>query len=498
MILDAKAGLPALEGRYDCCIVGAGPAGITIAFKLAEAGRRVLILEAGDREVTPDSQELYDGELLGLDYYSLMGPRLRALGGTTGHWGGQCLLLDPFDFEARDDVPLSGWPIRYEDLEPYQAGAAKLLQSSGFGKAIRRPVDDTGTLDHVTQRWSSDRAFYDLGSNEPVRFGIRYVADLEASERIDVVLNANVVGFAVDAATGRITGAKVRNYADGAGEVSADRFVLAMGGIENARMLLHLNDEQQNRFGNQGGMVGRCFMEHPVIRHGTYFITKRLYTHSPTWELERLFRRATPELLLSPTREHARRNGWLNSTVRLNRLQREGLKDRQIGDVGFLQGLTYDEDYFFTGSTWVVGEQAPNPASRIVLTDKRDRFGLRVVGLDWQLLPIDVETLRGSTIEAAKWLIRTGLGRMQMEPALWDRVAMGEMPFDYSSHHMGGARMSATPETGVVDANCKVHGAANLYVAGSGVFATSGHANPTFTITQLALRLGDHLVAEAA
>ena len=496
MILDARAGIPSLEGNYDCCVVGAGPAGITIALKLAEAGRRVLLLEAGDREVTPESQELYEGEILGLDYYPLSGPRLRALGGATGHWGGQCLLLDPFDFLPRDDVPLSGWPIRYEDLEPYQAEAARILNSGEFGPEVRRPADDTGTLDIVTQRWSSDRPFHDLGNNEPVRFGAFFADDLETSERIDVLLNANVVGFTVDSATGRITAAKVRNYDDGAGEVAADRFVLAMGGIENCRMLLHLNEEQENRFGNQNDMVGRCFMEHPVIRHGVYFLTKRLYSHSPTWEFERLFRRAIPELLLSPSRENMLKNGWLNSTLRLNRLNRRPLSEGEIGDAGFVEELGFDEDYFFTGSTWVVGAQAPNPASRIVLTDKRDRFGLRITGLDWRLSPVDVETLRGSTMEAAKFLIRTGMGRMQMEPALWERAA--DLPFDYSSHHMGGTRMADTPETGVVDGDCKVHGAANLYVAGSAVFATSGHANPTFTIVQLALRLADHLIAEAA
>lgn len=496
MILDARTGIPSLEGRYDCCVAGAGPAGITVALKLAEAGKRVVLLEAGDREATQESQELYAGEILGLDYYPLEAPRLRYLGGTTGHWGGQCLLLDRADFEPREDVPLSGWPIGYDDLAPYQPGAAQLLQTGEFPAEVRRPADNTGTIDVVTQRFSSDRAFYDVGGNEPVRFGTRHLADLETSDRIDLVLNANLVGFGFDTATGRLSVAKVRNYSDGAGEVAADLFVLAMGGIENARALLHLNEEVRNLFGNQNGMVGRCFMEHPVVHHGAYFITKRLYSHSPTWEFERLVRRAIPELLLSPSPAQRQQNGWLSATLRLERLNRRALSDAETGEAAFVRDLAFDEDYFLTGQSWVLGEQAPNPASRVVLTDRRDRFGLRITGLDWRLSPVDVETLRGTTIEAAKFLIRSGLGRMQMEPALWERAA--DLPIEYSSHHMGGARMSETPATGVVDGDCRVHGAANLFVAGSAVFPTSGHANPTFTIVQLALRLADHLIAEAA
>ncbi|WP_170788408.1 GMC oxidoreductase [Ruegeria lacuscaerulensis] len=498
MILDARAEIPALEGPYDCCIVGAGPAGITLALKLAQAGRRVVLLEAGDREVTPDSQDLYEGENLGLEYYPLSAPRLRALGGTTGHWGGQCLLLDRSDFLPRPDVPLSGWPIRYEDLAPYQAETAKLLQTGQFSGGFRKPVDDSGTLDVVEQRFSSDRAFYDIGNTDPVRFGPFYQGQLEDEPNIDLVLNANVVGFDVDGETGQITQAQIRNYGDGEGAVAAGRFVLAMGGLENSRMLLHLNARQNNRFGNQNDMVGRCFMEHPVIDHETYFITRRLYSHSPTWEFERLTRRSRPELVLSPSQDQMLKNGWTNSAVRMRRLRRRKLPPEELGDTGFINGLKFDEDYFFTSNSQVTAEQRPNPASRVVLTDQRDRFDLNTVGLDLRLMPEDIETLRGSTIEVAKFLIRNGLGRMRMDPALWNRDAFENLPLDYGSHHMGGARMSETPETGVVDANCKVHGAANLYVAGSGVFATCGHANPTFTIVQLSLRLADHLLGPSA
>ncbi len=495
MIRDANAADWAPAGPYDVCVVGAGPAGITLALRLAAAGRRVALLEGGGREFTAESQDAYAGDITGHDYYPLEAPRLRYLGGTTGHWGGQCLQLDDFDFEPRPHVPLSGWPIRATDLAPFRAPAEDLLGTGRFGDSLRRPLDDSGVVDRVEQRWSADRAFHDLGSNEPVRFGTRFAADLAAQPGIDLALNANLVGFDLDGATGRITAARVAAYDGPRPAVAADRFVLATGAMENVRHLLHLNDAAGDRFGNQGGMVGRCFMEHPVVRHGAYFITRRLYTHSPTWEVERLWRRAVPEEVVGTSAAYQREKGILNATVRLNRLHRRPLKEEEIGTSDFVRGLRFDEDYFFVGTTWAVSEQAPNPDSRLVLTEATDRFGMRRLALDWRLTDLEIETLRETTLAAAAWLVRSGLGRMQIEPTLWDRDLPTEI--DYSSHHMGGARMSDTPETGVVDADCKVHGAANLYVAGSAVFPTSGHANPTFSIVQLALRLADHLAGAA-
>ncbi|NNU80305.1 GMC family oxidoreductase [Halovulum dunhuangense] len=494
MIRDANSGVPRLEGDYDCCIVGAGPAGIAIALRLARAGRRVLLLEAGDRDYTHESQSLYDGEVLGLDYDPLDAPRLRHLGGTTGHWGGQCLLFDRFDFAPRADVPLSGWPIGYDDLEPYQRPVADLLGFTPFG-APRRAGRYGDTLDELSQRWAVDRAFHELRSYTPLHFGIRFVGELEAEPGIDLVLNANVTGLDVDGTTGRVTGARVESYSGHRFIATAGRFVLAMGGMEVSRALLHLNEERGNLFGNQGGMVGRCFMEHPVLHNGSYFITRRLYSHSRHWEFERLLRHQKPEVVLSPTETHMRAAGILNGALHLDRMYPREIEAGASTDP-FVAGLVQGRDYHFTGTAWVVGEQAPNPDSRIVLTDGRDRFGLRRVGMDWRLLPIDVATLRETSLEVARMFIRTGLGRMQMHEGLWARDA--EIAFDYSRHHMGGARMAADARTGVVDADCRVHGAQNLYVAGSAVFATSSHANPTFTILQLAMRLADHLTGQTA
>ena len=133
----------------------------------------------------------------------------------------------------------------------------------------------------------------------------------------------------------------------------------------------------------------------------------------------------------------------------------------------------------------------PNPDSRIGLGKDLDVFGLRKVTVDWQLTAEDKRGMATGNRLLGAELGRAGFGRLQSTVPEDDSEWPSDMRGD--QHHMGTTRMQRDPSMGVVDENCRVHGVANLYVAGSSVFPTSGTFNPTLTIVALALRLADHI-----
>ncbi|MCC2666023.1 MAG: oxidoreductase, partial [Geminicoccaceae bacterium] len=140
-----------------------------------------------------------------------------------------------------------------------------------------------------------------------------------------------------------------------------------------------------------------------------------------------------------------------------------------------------------------VGEQVPNPDSRITLGDTTDALGLPKVRIDWRLSELDRLTLRRAGELLAEGVGRLGLGRVQLDVSGEDGAEPTFIEWGY--HHIGTTRMDDDPKRGVVDRNCRLHVAANLYVAGSSVFPTSGGGTPTITLVALALRLADHLKA---
>lgn len=493
MIVDIdKADPLPLAPRYDVCIAGGGVAGITLALRLAAKKKRVLMLEAGGYDYSEESQGVYRGTNAGHSYYDLDVARLRYLGGTSGHWHGMSRPLDEHDFLKRGHIPESGWPIRKAALDPYHDEAREILELQPFPKPFVLP-DSKGKFEEVGFRWSV-----------PVRFGEKYRKALADSKEIDVFLNANLVEAAVDTGNGRIAQFGFRGYAEGAAtqKAVADRFVLALGGIENARFLL---TQGENGLANETGMVGRYFMEHLEYVLGGYVLRPGRETRSradqwmiPTPALQKQQKVTNVGYRMVKITDTAT---WpLTERVKLVGKRAVCASDIVTDWVRSVYALDCEMPVEDAGLFEVSAEQAPNPRSRVTLGEEKDRFGLRRPVLDWRPTAFDKTSIRTGAMEVAKYFARTDQGRVKLQEWLlreddfFPGVDDGEHHVA-GFHHMGTTRMGESAAEGIVDKDCRVFGHDNFYIAGSSVFRTGGQANPTFTIVQLALRLGDHLAA---
>ena len=528
MLIDLEKSTRDMTLDAEVCIVGAGAAGVALARDLMCAGRDVCLLEGGGMDYEEATQSLFDGKNIGMEYYDLDHARLRFFGGTTNIWGGRNIPLDPIDFEKRDWVPHSGWPIKFDDLLEYYRIAHNSLElgefdyeASNWQKLGLQPIGfDPNEI--TTRFWRFD------GLAE--RFNSRRSDDLINAENVRIILHANTIGLQATENASGITSLDATTLGGRKLQVNARHFVLACGAIENARLLLASNTVETAGIGNQHDQLGRYFMEHP---HGR---VAHIETEDPAafWALYRKRYPATdvpvaPALVLPPSLQ--KRLGILNSAVTF-KLQRDPAKGATVSKRVYLNlkhSLSPTRSGRSLWQTWrgmqdwlqrhvsmpllrfgvkvnrmglyviARAEQAPNPASRVCLSSEKDALGCPRANLDWRLCDLDKRTMLqfGKTLE--REFDRLGLGKVTTYQWLEDGTA--EWPVDISVgnhpiggyHHMGTTRMSNSPKTGVVDANCTVHGYHNLHIAGSSVFTTGGWANPTLTLLALTHRLGDHL-----
>jgi choline dehydrogenase-like flavoprotein len=494
MIADASTVDRSAFGRvFDVCVIGAGPAGITLARRLAAHGTSVALMEAGGFELTEESQDVYRGSNVGLEYFDLDICRLRYFGGTSNHWGGWTRALDAVDFLAKPWVPLSGWPIAELEVDRYRAEADAILDIIPASAAPDLPMMQSG---HDFRR-------FQFRFSPPTRFGEKYQAEIEASPAISLFLNANLVDLRLDEGLSTVAGAVFKTYdpADPGFTVSARAYALCTGGIENARLLLNFTGQIPEGIGNRSGWVGRCFADHP------HFLIAECVLRVLVRERE----------FYAPTELFMERHGSLNFGLRLEprwiwpwglpALRGEMppeefniLLDRLVRDPAPDLSLTrrpiLPQPTGQTGVLRIAQEAVPNPESRVTLGTERDAFGLRRVALDWRLAELDVHTMRNAVTAFGRHMAEQEIGRLKVgdwllaDPPRFPGVLDDEVG---GKHHIGTTRMSADDRTGVVDADCRVHGMTNLFIGGSSVFATTGQCNPTYTLTQLALRLGDHL-----
>jgi choline dehydrogenase-like flavoprotein len=524
MILDGQKGLGGRQPHYDICIVGAGPAGISLALQFEATHLRVCLLEAGGTVYESATQQLFEGEVIAENYPLLRDTRFGALGGATNVWAGWCRPLEELDFEKRDWCGAGGWPFGLNELEPYYVRAHELCglgpykydpgywsQVLGANKLLANDAIFTNQIFHVNAQ----------------NFGHRFFAQLQQSKNIDLVLHAPITRVWRDDVTGKAEHVEVCMLNGPEETVKADYFVLATGGIENARILLLSAISPNQAPGNAHGLVGRYFTDHPFVDPGTlifrdsarlvdFYLPQPVASAGnkvavrgaltlcrksiererignaalffyPRYESHRAFetdevkaflqmwakvgKRAVPGAIWPNFKRAARAPHWVAVAVARKLAVRNGPSKRWRLRAMFEAESRYE--------------------NRVILSDEKDHLGRPQVQVEWQLSEQDLHSMSRVIHLLDEAFRKDGVGHVERafadEPSTWKRAAEG------GKHHMGTTRMHSDPRHGVVDENSRVHGTPNLFVAGSSVFPSGGFANPTLTIVALAARLGDYL-----
>ncbi|MEP6547773.1 MAG: GMC family oxidoreductase [Gammaproteobacteria bacterium] len=530
----------------DICIVGAGAAGIVIALQLIDAGLDVILLESGNLGPSDEAQALYAGEVTDERLHSPPDRyRQRRFGGTTTIWGGRCMPFDAIDFAQRDYVPDSGWPFRLQELLPFYPQANQLCEAGQFAytaeNAFNRPLPPM--IDNFDCRNFTTNTLERFSC--PTDFGARYGKKLRSARNIRVLLDATVTALHLNESGQRVVAASVQSLGGRRFTVQAGQFILAAGGLEVARLLLASCDVQRGGLGNAHDVVGRYYMCHIAGTIGAIKIERPLHAvwHGYDISDEGVYCRRRLALRPEVQREqgignfiarlhHPRitdpahrnavlsllflsrplipyeyakrlhgdaRSSWRAWAKHIGNVMTDPfdalsfawhmLKDRRLAQRKFpsiiikSKANLYSIDYH--------AEQQPNRNSRVTLTPHRDPMGVPRINIDWQYTRGDVDTVTRALALLADEFKQGGAGTLQYDPATveFEMTRYGA----YGGHHIGTARMGTDPRTSVTDADCRVHGIDNLYVAGSATFPTSSQANPTLTIVALALRLAARL-----
>jgi choline dehydrogenase-like flavoprotein len=474
----------------DLCIVGGGAAGITLALALASSGLTVMLLESGGLEPDAATTALAEAKMTGIQTWSPAEMRVRALGGSTGHWEGWCRPLAAEDFTARSWLPGSGWPITHAELAPYYALAQETLELGAFDydPAARAASSGRALLPFTL---GAESRYYQL--SPPTRMGALYRAELDAADYLTLYTYANVTNIVLDAVHTRVVAVDFRTLSGKSFRAQAGLFVLAMGGLENARLLLASNTQLAAGVANGNDVVGRYFMEHPryagvlTAVHGK--LPELSFYRGHASDLRAGERAVDIVGAIGLSAAVRAEHQLLNVTATLETAALDGATGAIPPAVA--QALvTRDGTAPGALSFTLRCEQSPQATSRVTLDTELDALGMPRLCLDWWISPDDEKRMARAARLLARELGALG-GRLWFQ-STGGRLAGTPNP---GGHHLGTTRMGTDPATSVVDANGRCHDLENLFIAGSSVFPTGGDAHPTLTIVALAHRLAAYLEA---
>ena len=528
------------------CIIGAGAAGITLACELEECGVSVTLLEAGGLHIDPVASDEYYRGTATPPHPNPSEFRRVGFGGTTKIWGGRCVPFDPIDFERRDYISESGWPIGYEEVARYYPRALEYCDAGAFDfsatGSLSRNARQTPLLPGLRANncLIADRIErYSL----PTDFGTRYRRRIARSSTVLVLTHARCLALHRSAGAPGLESVTIADRTGNRHRLRAGVFVLATGGIEVTRLLLQ-SDREGPGLGNHSDIVGRfyaCHFENILARlvplHGTvpfdfertndgvYCRRKLLLTeeaqrrhrllntafrlHFPTYsdaahgnsvlsaiylaksllipEYRNILRHGSETSANSPAREHL--ENILRGVPELARFAFRWLLLRNLSTRKLPYTLVSNRDGTFPLEFNC--EQTPSASNRIKLINDVDRHGVARVHVEWRLSEGDADAAYRAILLLRDVLRDYSACNLEFDENTIRR-AIGRSP-PLGGHHIGTTRMAASEKQGVVDTHCALFEVPNLFVASSSVFCTSSHANPTLTIVALALRLADYL-----
>jgi choline dehydrogenase-like flavoprotein len=518
---------------------------MAMAMEFDRLGRDVLVLESGGMEADGALADASRAEIMDPSRHAAMEISVcRALGGTSWTWGGRCVAYDDIDWMEREFVPGVGWPVCHGEIHPWYSRAAEyLLCGSGpfvlpYPKRLRGGITLNGL-----ERWSRN-----------TRVIQEHRERLLASERIKISLNSTVTGFELSGNDGRIEHLTVSTLT-GQRKIRARRIILAMGGVETTRLLLNAQREHPRHFGGVDGPLGRYYMGHlsgkianivfndpaaiddldfKLSEDGAYYRRRLMLTAVAQLNNRLLNTTFWPDN--PPFYDPSHGSGVLSSVFLAlafpptgRRLLSEAIRLAHTGPRPYklaahfknailgaprgakdIYGILYDR--FFgkprkpgflvrnRGGQYALhyhAEQVPRPESRIQLSAERDAFGMARARIDLRYTEQDFQSVIDSHRVLDEALRANGMGRLQYRYPADELLARVNEHASDGLHQVGTTRMGADPAESVVDANLKVHGLENLYVASSSVFPTTGQANSTLLAVAFGLRLAAYLDSSA-
>jgi choline dehydrogenase-like flavoprotein len=552
-MIDARTLVDGEKFVADVCIVGAGPAGVTLAHELIGSGLSVILAESGGPKKDPAADALSGGDAISPAYAPLTLYRRRILGGASTIWGGRCVPYDAIDFEPRPGADLPGWPLDYAEVQRYYAAATRYAEA---GEPEYLADDALPGAPPFIEGFASERVLtnsYERFSR-PSNFWKVYGAAIEAASNIRVFTYATCTRLAAQSPSGgHVEAADFVTLAGNRLSISAKTFVVAAGGLETYRLLALSDDVQKEGLGNSSDMLGRCLMSH--IEGSFARLRLSPADRSIEWGFATSRDGVYGRRRLQLAQAEQRRNGLLNLIVRLHHASPVDPSHgdavlstmflakhfilaeyrRKITMVERDAAAAMPKGWRFWGghlrnivlgapglasflSDWIVkrhfrpraipyvalpsragvypldvnAEQIPNRECRLWLGMTTDRFGLRLPRLDWKMTDVDVRSIAASLRLLRDEFAQSGVGAIVFNDATLEKdIVVKAVPI--GGHHIGMARMSADPRYGVVDSDLRLHDVDNVFLASGAVLPTSSHANPTLTILALTLRLAERL-----